>query len=83
MIEEIPNFVSWWMEVSYESPLSIVTACDLQMAVLCVKRNIEKEYIQSMYGSIKYDDVDKNTFISCHPMTYENVCNYYSFMKCD
>lgn len=75
LVSEIPDFISWWMDVSSSGPPNIYTACDLQLGILCKKLNITTKYIKSMYGVASYKDVNKETLISCHPMSHEDMRN--------
>lgn len=63
------------MDVSSSGPPNIYTACDLQLGIICKKLNITTGYVKSMYGVASYADVDKETLISCHPMSHEDMRN--------
>jgi hypothetical protein len=96
LLEEIPNFIPWWMyagnrmvdyidETGIKKQKSILGASDLQIGILCHKNNIEFISFGHLRcigdGTHNREGADKSNIISCHLMKHNDFYDYHNYLN--
>lgn len=94
VMEQIPDFMPWWMvvglrpvdDIEHGEPIqkSILGASDLQLGILCKRANIQHVSLgwQTLVGDGTHnrEGINKDTILTCHLMKHDDFYDYWNYI---